>query len=48
MCPEQFDGDWPFVANPDMRGSEKIRTLIKMRAAMARIKRRAARAKKLK
>lgn len=40
LGPEEFDGDWPFVANPDMRGHEKLTALIKMRAARARAEKR--------
>lgn len=37
LTADKFDGDWPFVANPDMRGHEKLTALIRMRVAMARL-----------
>jgi hypothetical protein len=40
LWPELFDGDWPFVDKPDMRGHEKLTALIKMRAARARAEKR--------
>ena len=36
LTAEQFDGDWPFVASPDMRGHEKLCALIRMQVAAIR------------
>jgi len=36
LPPELFDGDWPFVAKPDMRGHEKLGARIKRDATAAR------------
>jgi hypothetical protein len=38
LGPELFDGDWLFVANPELRGHEKLTERIKQLADKARAK----------